>query len=1134
MAYVELKSWKYGLDTRRSQLTSVPGTLQVLNNCHINQGSEIEKRKAFAIFGNLTGSTFGLLQGQSTIYVFGSRLFQWTNCPTTWTGTQNYVTITVGSDGLWPVQYESITITNCSVSQYNGTWQVGSVTGGGGSEALHLGTIAGATSNGTGATVTLNPPTGVTYMTLLHPDGVTQMTAVLSAALFSGLPFVVASFADGNVFAFYNGTLVPDLYSGLTWSGSTTSQSIALSLAAATNTTTNYTATTPSSGVFLITSIPTVTSGTPFTVVSTVKTAGSGTVSLQPISPGIAVNPGTSASGSFIVEAGAGGTNATGTLSFSTIALPANGDTITIGPTGNETVYTFVTNLSVPAVPNQIKIGPIGGGGMSYCWVTMAALCKAILYGKQGNHNPPNYYWDDSISVGTIANTQVTCPDIAASNQIGLNTILFTAIANGSTGNAVNTLATSATVSWSASTLLNGTAGGTVTQIAVGATNLLSTTVPYGGGTANAASALTLAVNLNSSTSGYSAMVDPTNTSRVIISSTTSSGALNGQMISVTSAGVVFYFFYFTCTGVPSANTTNVSQMQVNSTNLMTVPTITFQDAGHSTETMNQWIGRIILNINANSGVSGWTAGQIGSQIYFSRTTSSSGDTIPASGNNHSGNDAGVTWTFTGSFINPIVGLLGGVNPSGGQGAQWQVGLSGTWVSGDTVALVLTVAGTGAQTLIGAGATTGIGLAGSQQLSYCFTYSNKEYLLAGPSVYMSAVAQPTVFNNLTATGDGTITLTNYYSTAENLVAMAPFQGMLAFFSRWTTQIYQINANLANWTFFQMLPNTGTFAPLSVQALGTGMDDLYLSDSGIRTMRPRVATLSAQVVDIGSPIDQLIQTSLLANSAAANAAACAIVEPTSGRYWLYLNGVIYVLSYFEENEIIAWSTYAPTYDTLVTFPNYTTSNQVNYTIGAGVKLFWLPGVNEVSITDGVNTYTTVAYPQGVYFTTAGTTLTVTGTAHPESYTGYLCISQTAFVPQVFVVYNGQVYTRDTSKIYVYGGTNNNTFDSSVAVATTPWLDLEKTVTRKEAEGLDSALTGSWNFTGTLDWFGVTQQGGTPQQINSPTLPITLPTFQAGILPFSGDGYHIQLSASSFGTMPCVLSNMIFTYEEGEAK
>ena len=75
MAYLVVENFSAGLDTRRHPLTARSGTLQSLDNAHISRGGEIEKRKAFVSFADLTGitvPTFGMEATAYTIYVFGS------------------------------------------------------------------------------------------------------------------------------------------------------------------------------------------------------------------------------------------------------------------------------------------------------------------------------------------------------------------------------------------------------------------------------------------------------------------------------------------------------------------------------------------------------------------------------------------------------------------------------------------------------------------------------------------------------------------------------------------------------------------------------------------------------------------------------------------------------------------------------------------------------------------------------------------------------------------------------------------------------------------------------------------------------------------------------------------------------
>ena len=80
MPYVLVEDFKSGIDTRRTAVTSVPGSLfgndssgtAGLTNAHITRGGEIEKRKAFKVWATLPDDTFGLAAGGRRVYIFGS------------------------------------------------------------------------------------------------------------------------------------------------------------------------------------------------------------------------------------------------------------------------------------------------------------------------------------------------------------------------------------------------------------------------------------------------------------------------------------------------------------------------------------------------------------------------------------------------------------------------------------------------------------------------------------------------------------------------------------------------------------------------------------------------------------------------------------------------------------------------------------------------------------------------------------------------------------------------------------------------------------------------------------------------------------------------------------------------------
>jgi hypothetical protein len=406
------------------------------------------------------------------------------------------------------------------------------------------------------------------------------------------------------------------------------------------------------------------------------------------------------------------------------------------------------------------------------------------------------------------------------------------------------------------------------------------------------------------------------------------------------------------------------------------------------------------------------------------------------------------------TIFKTVAPLAGGSNALAGVGQQYKVSVTGTWANGDSQTLTLTDSTTGNQTQIGAGNATGA------VASFVFTFKNKVYVLAGSAVYFSELATPASFNNPQGTGNSFITLSNFYATAESQVAIASYQGFLAFIARRSVQIWNIDPDPAQNALQQDLQNVGTFAAESVQSLGD-KDVVMLSDSGFRSLRPRVASLNAEVIDLGTPVDSAVQALLATLSDAEKAATCAIVEPTANRYMAYIPGhngalgSIYVLSKFgiegSQDAVQAWTTYSPTYQIPVT-PTLKT-----FAVTAGSVYAWKPALAGDVLTCGTVTLT----KQGIFTAPNGaTTATVTGSA-----AGTLSLTQ-SFIPQRFSVYLGQVYVRAGDNVFVYGGTDNVTYDACGVSGQLPYLDCDVPAAAKYFTGMDAGFEGSWaiNFSG----------------------------------------------------------------------
>jgi hypothetical protein len=230
MGSLSVENFKFGLDTRKSQLTSIPGTLGTAINCHLTQGGEIEKRKKFAQT-LLPTNSFGLEVTTSGLVIFGS--------------------------------------------------------------------VA------TGA-LSIAVPAGYTYQRLQHPDGSTAMTEIVASRAFSGKAFAVAKFADGNVYCYYDGTLVTDFIAGLILASMNTNTKIGTEFARLVNLSSTYDATDHVNGTVDVLNQP----GTEY-VTDTTLTTTLGTLTNVETSTGVPATTGIAAQGAFSIQHGSAsaGTN---------------------------------------------------------------------------------------------------------------------------------------------------------------------------------------------------------------------------------------------------------------------------------------------------------------------------------------------------------------------------------------------------------------------------------------------------------------------------------------------------------------------------------------------------------------------------------------------------------------------------------------------------------------------------------------------------------------------------------------------------------------------------------------------------------------------------------------------------------
>lgn len=401
----------------------------------------------------------------------------------------------------------------------------------------------------------------------------------------------------------------------------------------------------------------------------------------------------------------------------------------------------------------------------------------------------------------------------------------------------------------------------------------------------------------------------------------------------------------------------------------------------------------------------------------------------------------------------PTFAFSGGVATVPGYGQNSFFQFIPLWGVGDSWSIAVTATEEGDFTL-GKGRISGLTAVALK------TLANRVYLAAGSSFYFSDNVDPVngsgpIEWEEQGLGADQIPFVSQYGAQDTVIGFASQQGRLAVFGRYSIQIWAIDSDPSNFSRVQVLVNIGCRNALTIQPLGD-LDVLFLDDSGIRSLHTKEVNLNADPVDIGSAIDSLIVAQRSSFST-----ACAIVEPVSKRYWVCINGTIYVLSYFRANKIVAWSTYIPSY-MLTLAPTTTTYNLVangdilTFTgLTAGKNYYWTPGANEIVLNVGAAAYTTTTT-----FAYSGGSVTVQG-IDGTSYTGTLIQQeQVTFTPTKMIVYNGTVYIRDSdNNLHTY---TDNSYDNCQATITTPYLDDKRPAEVKYMQAVDVAMSGAWTI------------------------------------------------------------------------
>lgn len=193
------------------------------------------------------------------------------------------------------------------------------------------------------------------------------------------------------------------------------------------------------------------------------------------------------------------------------------------------------------------------------------------------------------------------------------------------------------------------------------------------------------------------------------------------------------------------------------------------------------------------------------------------------------------------------------------------------------------------------------------------TLGDKEYTVASKNINFSATRDATKFNQ-TYDGAGFVTPAMHSSGAATPVALGTFvnpQGSagqtLLVLCREAIQVWHVEADDENNEMLQVIEDAGTRAGNA--NIGFGPLHTFLNHNGICGITKATdASNTAEVAEIGAPINGELNTYLDTLTQDQRDAAVVAIEPKDKRLWFAVGTRVYVLSNFKESQVSGWSRY----------------------------------------------------------------------------------------------------------------------------------------------------------------------------------------------------------------------------------
>jgi hypothetical protein len=195
------------------------------------------------------------------------------------------------------------------------------------------------------------------------------------------------------------------------------------------------------------------------------------------------------------------------------------------------------------------------------------------------------------------------------------------------------------------------------------------------------------------------------------------------------------------------------------------------------------------------------------------------------------------------------------------------------------------------------------------------TYQRRVFAVAGEYLYFSALGDGTEWeafvageegNEEQSIGAGFLHISDYAGDSSLVRSVAPFGEQLAAFSGNSITLISTNPDPKLIGVTKIIEGTGTKYANAVYPLGAS-DLLYVSETGINSLRLREQIASEYAEDIGAPIDSMVVKLARALGESKLESLCAASDP-DGRTMFFIGDKALVLSFFPSMGIKGWSLY----------------------------------------------------------------------------------------------------------------------------------------------------------------------------------------------------------------------------------